>query len=132
MREGPIPAVRPVGEAFILDATEQATIDAAVTQMNTYIQAKATEIKFAYFDPNPVLTAQKAPGGCVNAIPNLAAAATVSPFGTCISFDGMHPSEADSASSWPESFRSSTRSTAATSYRLRDRGCGPRRWTATE
>jgi lysophospholipase L1-like esterase len=89
--KGQFPPSALVGEVFILDATEQATIDAAVSQMNTYIQGKATELNFAYVDINPLLLAQKATGGCINAVPNLAAAGTVSPFGTCISFDGLHP-----------------------------------------
>ena len=87
--KGAAPA--PVGDIFILDSQEQATLDAAVTQMNTYIQNKATALNFAYVDINPILLAQKAPGGCINAVPNLAATATTSPFGTCVSFDGLHP-----------------------------------------
>jgi lysophospholipase L1-like esterase len=89
--KGQFPLSAVVGDIFILDAAEQATLDAAVTQMNTYIQAKANEINFAYVDINPILLAQKAPGGCINPVPNLAAAATVSPFGPCVSFDGLHP-----------------------------------------
>jgi lysophospholipase L1-like esterase len=89
--KGQFPLSALVGELFILDVAEQATLDAAVTAMNTYIQGKATELNFAYFDLNPLLLAQKATGGCINAVPNLAAAATVSPFGTCVSFDGLHP-----------------------------------------
>jgi hypothetical protein len=84
------------GNIWVLDAAEQATLDAAVTQMNTYIQGKATAMNFAYVDINPTLLAQKAAGGCINAVPNLAAAGTVSPFGTCISFDGLHPTLAGS------------------------------------
>ena len=80
-----------VGDIFILDSGEQATLTAAINQMNTFIQGKANSINFAYVDINPILAAQKAPGGCINTIPNLAAAATASPFGTCVSLDGVHP-----------------------------------------
>jgi len=81
-----------VGDWFVLDAAEQTTLNNAVDAMNTYIQGKANAINFAYVDINPILLAQKAPGGCINAVPNLAAAATTSPFGSCVSFDGLHPS----------------------------------------
>lgn len=83
-----------VGEIFILDATEQATLQAAVDAYNDYIEAQATAMNFAYFDPNPTLVAQKAPGGCIKPFPDLGAAPTVSPFGSCMSFDGLHPSRA--------------------------------------
>jgi lysophospholipase L1-like esterase len=94
--KGQFPPSALVGEIFILDAAEQATLDAAVTQMNTYIQGKANELGWAYVDVNPVLTAQRfgSTPGCVNQIPNLAAAGTTSPFGSCVSFDGLHPSAA--------------------------------------
>lgn len=84
------------GDIWVLDATEQASLDASITQMNTYIQGKANEMNFAYVDINPTLLQQKAPGGCINAVPNLAASATTSPFGSCISFDGLHPTLAGS------------------------------------
>lgn len=86
-------ATPPLGDIFILDSGEQATLTAAINQMNTYIQGKANAINFAYVDINPVLLAAKQ-SGCISTVPNLAAAAnptTQSPFGTCVSFDGVHP-----------------------------------------
>jgi len=83
-----------VGDIFILDSGEQATLTAAINQMNTYIQGKANAINFAYVDINPILAGQKNPPnatGCINTVPNLAALPTVSPFGTCVSLDGVHP-----------------------------------------
>jgi phospholipase/lecithinase/hemolysin len=84
----------PIGDIFILDAEDQLALGTAVTAYNTFIQQKATELGWAYFDPNALLAAQRVPGGCIAQFPNLAAMAATSPFGTCISFDGVHPSAA--------------------------------------
>lgn len=92
--KGQFPPSALVGDIFVLDTGEQTTLDAAVAQMDTYIQTKANAIGFAFFDLNPILIAQKAPGGCINAVPNLAAKGTDSPFGTCVSMDGLHPTAA--------------------------------------
>lgn len=92
--KGQFPQSAIVGEIFILDVDEQTTLDAAVTQMNDYIQAKATALGWTYVDLNPILTAQRAPGGCINNVPNLQASGTTSPFGSCISLDGLHPTAA--------------------------------------
>jgi lysophospholipase L1-like esterase len=80
-----------VGDIFILDVTEQATVRSAVDAYNAYLQTKATQLDFAFLDPNVVL-AQLRQSGCASTIPNLAAAATASPFGACLSSDGVHPS----------------------------------------
>jgi len=77
-----------VGEVYILDAEEQATLTAAVNAYNEAIQAKATALGWAYFDPNPAL-AQLRSGGAIPVAPNLAD--PVNPFGTYISLDGVHP-----------------------------------------
>jgi lysophospholipase L1-like esterase len=85
----------PIGDIFILDAEDQQALGAAVTAYNDFIEAKATELNFAYYDPNDLLGAQRAPGGCIALFPNLLADATTgAPFGTCISYDGVHPSAA--------------------------------------
>ena len=81
----------PVGDIFILDTEDQNALQTAVTGYNTYLQNKANQLDFAYWDPNPLLASLKATG-CASTIPNLGAAATVSPFGPCFSFDGFHPS----------------------------------------
>lgn len=79
-----------VGDIFILDTGEQASLTASVAGYNAFIQSQATANGWAYVDPNPLLAALKAPGtGCVNTVPNLANA--TAPFGACISLDGIHP-----------------------------------------
>ncbi|HEY5088125.1 MAG TPA: SGNH/GDSL hydrolase family protein [Gemmatimonadaceae bacterium] len=79
-----------VGDIFILDTTEQASLAATVAGYNTFIQAQAVANGWAYVDPNPLLVALKTPGtGCINIVPDLANA--TAPFGACISLDGIHP-----------------------------------------
>lgn len=78
----------PVGDIFILDSTEQASLSSAVAAYNTYIQSQATANGWAYYDPNPLLASLKA-NGCVSTVPNLANA--TAPFGPCMSLDGVHP-----------------------------------------
>ena len=81
----------PVGDIFVLDAAEQATLGAAINGYNTYIAAKAAAIGFAYFDPNPTLATQRA-NNTIPRLPNFSSATAT--FGTLISLDGIHPSEA--------------------------------------
>jgi lysophospholipase L1-like esterase len=79
-----------VGDIFVLDATEQASLATTVAGYNTFIQAQATANGWAYYDPNPLLVTLKTPGtGCINTVPNLAD--PLAPFGACISLDGIHP-----------------------------------------
>jgi lysophospholipase L1-like esterase len=80
-----------VGDLFVLDATEQATLAATITAYNNYIKSKADAIGFAYYDPNVLLAAKKATGE-IPPFPNLAS--TNATFGTFISLDGIHPSAA--------------------------------------
>ncbi|MDQ3950686.1 MAG: GDSL-type esterase/lipase family protein [Gemmatimonadota bacterium] len=84
----------PVGDIFIIDAAEQAALNMAVDDYNSYLQQKANAIGFAYYDPNPTLLAERRTGGCFAVIPNPAAAASGSPFGSCMSNDGVHPAAA--------------------------------------
>jgi lysophospholipase L1-like esterase len=77
-----------VGDIFVLDATEQAALAAAVSGYNAFIQGQAAANGWAYYDPNPLLLNLKA-SGCVSTVPNLANA--TAPFGPCISLDGIHP-----------------------------------------
>ena len=89
-----LPGVVPgtlVGDLFVLDATEQATLGAAIVGYNTYIQAKAATIGFAYYDPNVLLAALKA-SGAIPPFPNFAS--TNQTFGTFVSLDGVHPAQA--------------------------------------
>lgn len=84
-------APAPVGDLFILDPTEQATLAAVINGYNTYIKGKADAIGFAYYDPN-VLFAAKRASGDIPPFPNLASATAT--FGPLISLDGVHPSGA--------------------------------------
>ena len=79
-----------LGDVFVLDASEQAQLTAAVTGYNTFIKNMADSLGWAYYDPNTTLAALKAPpNSCINAIPDLTSA--THPFGTCVSLDGIHP-----------------------------------------
>jgi lysophospholipase L1-like esterase len=80
-----------VGEIFILDTDDQNAIATAVTAYNAHIQAKATQLGWAYVNPNTVIATLRQEG-CILPFPNLAATATTSPFGPCVSLDGIHPS----------------------------------------
>ena len=84
--KGVLPA--PLGDWFVLDSQEQAQFAAAVNGYNAFIQAQAAAHGFAYWDPNPLLLAQKQQG-CISTVPNLASA--TAPYGTCMSLDGAHP-----------------------------------------
>jgi len=77
-----------VGDIFVLDSGEQATLQAAIGAYNAYIQATANANGWAYYDPNTSLLALKSTG-CVGSVPNLASA--TQPFGACMSLDGIHP-----------------------------------------
>jgi len=85
----------PVGEAFILDDEDKDVLRQTVDAYNAFIQSKATELDFAYYNPNTLLQFERAPGRCIALFPDLTANPTTgAPFGTCISFDGVHPSAA--------------------------------------
>ncbi|HEU4563363.1 MAG TPA: SGNH/GDSL hydrolase family protein [Gemmatimonadaceae bacterium] len=81
-----IPA--PVGDVFILDATEQAELAADMTAINDYIESKATEAGFAFYDPNPALVALRQ-AGAIPLVPDLGN--PTKPYGDYISLDGVHP-----------------------------------------
>jgi lysophospholipase L1-like esterase len=80
-----------VGDLFVLDANELATLGATITGYNNYIKSKADAIGFAYYDPNTLLAAKKATGE-IPAFPNFAS--TNQTFGTLVSLDGIHPAAA--------------------------------------
>lgn len=80
-----------VGDAFVLDGAELATLAQTVAGYNAAIQARATALGWAYFDPNPALAAQRA-SGQVPQVPNIAS--PTAPFGPLFSLDGVHPSRA--------------------------------------
>jgi hypothetical protein len=84
---GALPA--PIGDILILDPSEQTTINAIVNGYNAYLLTKATTIGWAFYDPNTMLTTQKALGTLIRATPNYAS--PTQPFGTGMSLDGVHP-----------------------------------------
>jgi lysophospholipase L1-like esterase len=86
---GALPA--PVGDVFVLDPQEQATLSATITAYNAYIQGKAAELGFGYWDPNDLFAIAKASGE-IPAFPNLASPDQT--FGPLISLDGIHPAGA--------------------------------------
>jgi lysophospholipase L1-like esterase len=81
-----------VGDLFVLDATEQATLGAAITGYNNYIKSKADAIGFAYYDPNVLLAAQRA-NGAIPPFPDFTKPTTTF-FGPLVSLDGIHPAAA--------------------------------------
>ncbi|HEU4995569.1 MAG TPA: hypothetical protein VFT29_12155, partial [Gemmatimonadaceae bacterium] len=65
----------PVGEFFVLTPAEQATLNTAVTGYNTFISGKATELNWAFMNPNVLLDSLVA-AGQIPAFPNLAQGTT--------------------------------------------------------
>ncbi|MCU0647682.1 MAG: SGNH/GDSL hydrolase family protein [Gemmatimonadaceae bacterium] len=78
----------PVGDAFVLDEEEQATVNTAITQYNTYIRLKADSLGWAYYDINPTLRELRANGNIAQ-VPDLTSRLT--PFGPYMSLDPVHP-----------------------------------------
>jgi len=79
----------PIGDIFVLDAAEQATLLATVASYNAHIQSVATTQGWAYYDPNTTL-ATLIGNGCILPVMNLASQTQT--FGACVSLDGVHPS----------------------------------------
>jgi hypothetical protein len=83
-----------LGNIFVLDAGEIATITQTVAGYNAAIKAVADGLGWAYADPNPEL-AQLRQSGAVPLVPDLTN--PVAPFGLSFSLDGVHPSAAGQA-----------------------------------
>jgi len=81
----------PVGDVLVLDSGEQATITAAVNGYNTYLATKASDLGWAFYDPNGQLQTLKAANTVVRSVPTFGATGT---FGTGMSLDGVHPGAA--------------------------------------
>jgi len=77
-----------VGDVYVLDAAELATLASTVAAYNAAIQAAATRLDWAYVDPNPTLVQLRASGG-ITVVPNLASPTAI--FGEYMSLDGTHP-----------------------------------------
>ena len=80
----------PVGDVFVLDSQELATLTTFIGNVNTYISGKAQAIGFGYLDPNRALDSLKTAGQITATGPNFTA--PTAPFGKWISLDGVHPS----------------------------------------
>jgi lysophospholipase L1-like esterase len=81
----------PVGDIFVLDSQEQATLVATITGYNNYIKAKAAQIGFGYYDPNPLFAAKRQSGE-IPPFPDLTSPTQT--YGKLISLDGIHPAAA--------------------------------------
>lgn len=77
-----------VGELFVLDAQELTTLAQTVGAYNAHIAQRATDLGWAFYDPNVPFTALRQ-GGQIPPVPNLASA--TAPFGPYVSLDGVHP-----------------------------------------
>lgn len=88
----PIPQFPLLGDIFVLDAGELATLTAYITAANTFISSQAQTAGFAYLDPNRLLDSLKALGQILPTGPNFAA--PTAPFGKWVSLDGVHPTSA--------------------------------------
>lgn len=86
--KGAFPPSPLVGEVFVLDAAEITTLVQTVAGYNAALQARATELGWAYFDPNPTLVAARQAGN-ITVVPDLASATLT--FGPWMSLDGAHP-----------------------------------------
>lgn len=78
----------PVGDVFVLDEEEQATVSTALTQYNAYIRAKADSLGWAYYDINPTLRELRGNGN-IALVPDLTSRGA--PFGPFMSLDPVHP-----------------------------------------
>ncbi len=80
-----------LGDIFVLDAGEVATITQRVADYNAAIENIAEGRGWAYVDPNPTLRQMRATGE-IPLVPDLTNPAA--PFGAYFSLDGVHPSAA--------------------------------------
>lgn len=77
-----------VGDLFVLDAAELASLATTVAAYNAAIEAKADALGWAYVDVNPSLQELRRTGG-ITVVPNLASPTAI--FGEYMSLDGTHP-----------------------------------------
>ena len=77
-----------LGNIFVLDIGEITSLAQTVAGYNAAIEARATELGWAYVDPNPTL-AQLRQSGQIPIVPDLTQPSSA--FGAYISLDGVHP-----------------------------------------
>jgi hypothetical protein len=92
--KAPAPTYPLLGDIFVLDAAEQATVTTTVNGYNSYLSTKANDLGFAYYDLNAALTALRGTAD-VKTIVDFASA--TNPCGLAISLDCVHPSARGSA-----------------------------------
>jgi hypothetical protein len=92
--KAPAPTYPLLGDIFILDAAEQATVTTTVNGYNAYLSTKANDLVFAYYDLNAALTALRGTAD-VKTIVDFTSA--TNPCGLAISLDCVHPSARGSA-----------------------------------
>jgi hypothetical protein len=83
-----------IGDFMVLSDAEQATITARVTAYNNHISSRANALGFAYWDPNNTTNGLPAlRSDTTNSRVRITPAPTsaTNPFGTGMSFDGVHP-----------------------------------------
>ena len=83
-----------IGDIFVLSTQEQATVTSRVTAYNNHIASRATALGWAYFDPNNTTNGLPAlRSDTTNSRIRITPAPTsaTNPFGTGMSFDGVHP-----------------------------------------
>jgi lysophospholipase L1-like esterase len=73
---------------YVLTSSDMTAINARMAQMNAYIQAKATDMGFAYFSLSALYDLPKGPFNMYDVL------FSNTPFGPNISLDGVHPSAA--------------------------------------
>jgi len=81
-----------LGDIFVLDSGELATVSAYIAAVNGYISGKAQALGFAYANVNPAFDSLRALGQITSTGPNFGA--PTAPFGKWFSLDGVHPTAA--------------------------------------
>ena len=90
--KSPNPGFPLLGDIFVLDSGEQATVLSYIATINGYISSKAQSVGFGFLNMNPAFDSLRALGQITSTGPNFAA--PTAPFGKWFSLDGVHPTAA--------------------------------------
>ncbi|MGH7624613.1 MAG: SGNH/GDSL hydrolase family protein [Gemmatimonadaceae bacterium] len=82
----------PLGDIFVLDADEQASLSTTIDSYNAIIDSTANALGWAYADFNPTLAQLRSDTAVVPAFPHLDQ--PTKPYGDYFSLDGIHPAAA--------------------------------------